>query len=224
MKGKINHITLIGFSFPSNSEEIKYINNKQQEKIKEINIENIDIIEKDKIEKKIEPYKNKIKMLEERINKKNEIMQIFVKSLTGKVITVDFEPLFTIENVKTIIQNKENIPIDHQRFLFNGRELKNNKTLVFYGIQRNSTIHLITQYRTLREDIKIFVKLVGDLKTLTLYVEKLDTIKTVKTIIRNIEGIPIDNQKLLFSAHQLEDNKTLADYQIQKDATLLLQH
>ena len=53
--------------------------------------------------------------------------------------------------------------------------------------------------------------------------ELLDTIKTVKTIIRNIEGIPIDNQKLLFSAHQLEDNKTLADYQIRKDATLLLQ-
>ena len=222
LKGKINHIILMGFSFPSNSEEIKYINNKQQEKLKEINIENRDINEKDKIEKIIEPYKNKIKMLEETLNKKNEVMQIFVKSLTGKVITVDFEPLFTIENVKTIIQNKENIPIDHQRFLFNGRELKNNETLAAYGIQRNSTIHLITRYRTLREDIKIFVKLVTEGKTLTLYVELLDTIKTVKTIIRNIEGIPIDNQKLLFSARQLEDNKTLADYRIRKDATLLL--
>ena len=129
LKAKIKNIVLIGFSFPSNSEEIKYINKKEQEKLKEIKIENKDINEKDKIEKIIEPYKNKIKMLEEAINKKNEEMHIFVKTLTGKVITVDFEPLFTIENVKTIIQNKENIPIEHQTFLYNGRELINKETL-----------------------------------------------------------------------------------------------
>ena len=160
-------------------------------------------------------------MLEEAINKKNEEMHIFVKTLTGKVITVDFEPLFTIENVKTIIQNKENIPIEHQTFLYNGRELINKETLSHYGMQKNSTIHLLTKYRLPRDDMTIFVKLLTG-KTLTLDVEKLDTIKYVKAKIQNMEGIPIDNQTLIFSSNQLENNKTLSVYLIQKGDTLHL--
>ncbi|KAL7057123.1 hypothetical protein AAHC03_025629 [Spirometra sp. Aus1] len=145
-------------------------------------------------------------------------MQIFVKNQKEKKITLDVEATNTVRELKEMIADSEDIPPEEQRLFFAGRELEDTSTLWDYRIEKCSTLNLMVRQIA---DMQIFVmNLKG--RTITLRVKPSTTTEEVKKMIEDRDGISPEMQRLVFESKQLENGRTLEDYNVQKESTLHL--
>ena len=151
-----------------------------------------------------------------------ESMQIHIKeTLCGMNITLEVEGLDTIDKIKSKIQDDQYFPKDQQCLIFDNKQLQDSSTLADLNIWKDSTLLLVLRTANPVGRMRIFVKTLTG-KTVTLQVDRLDTISITKVKIYELEGIPPREQRVIFAGESLENSRTLADYNVRNGSTLHL--
>ncbi|KAJ0817811.1 putative Ubiquitin-like domain-containing protein [Helianthus annuus] len=153
-----------------------------------------------------------------RKRKPRQFIPIYIKTLTGKIITLEVKPSETIEEIKAKIKYEVDIPCDEQELIFNEMVLPNSDSLAELHINKESTL---TVMRLSRGFMRIFITTATG-RTITLFVKPSETIHDVKSKIQDKEGIPPDLQRLIWSGKLLNDSATLSDYHISEESTFRL--
>ena len=148
--------------------------------------------------------------------KLKSINKIIVKDLNEKEINLDTNSSDTIKNIKEKIKDKEGILPNQYKLVLDGKQLEEDKTVEFYNIKNDSNLQLVPL-----DVFQICIhKTYGE--KIIIDVNNFDTIKNIKKKIENQEGIPIEQQVLLFNGEKLKDINIIYLNKIQKDSVILL--
>lgn len=185
-----------------------------------------DLGERDEYTFKIEEFEKE---------KPEDLQTVVMMSLTGADFKINATPHSTAADLCKQLPEHARNGCDI-RCIYNGKQIEAGTPLIQYKVLNGSTIHFTLQprrappkqnaasmeetesYNPDTDDFKIFVKTLTG-KTLNIFCEPNEKISLIKIKIRDAEGIPTDQQRLIFAGAQLEDEKTLSDYNIQYKST-----
>jgi ubiquitin len=154
------------------------------------------------------------------VTKKGPVL--FVKSLDGTVTILPYEAQRTVADLKRCIREQGGPAEELQRIIHSGKDLRDMDTLESREVLENSTLHMIERRKPGSWPAQIFVKTLTG-KTVTLSsVTPTDSILALKEQIQAKEGIPPEQQRLIFAGVQLEEMRKVGDYNLQPEATLHL--
>ncbi|OAG12331.1 ubiquitin-like protein [Paraphaeosphaeria sporulosa] len=119
-----------------------------------------------------------------------------------------------MHDINRMIEEREGIPWFRQRLIYGGRQQPDDRTLKDLNIKHGATIWLRQ-----KGTMQIFVKTVNG-KTITVTCHPFDLIAEVKLDVERKEGIPRDQQRLIWAGKQLEDDHSLESYGILEESTL----
>jgi ubiquitin C len=224
-------------SLEINTDDILYFLKKQINKIEPLNsVYERKLVCKGNVLSDWEINENDVKegdLITSQINFR-ESMQIFIKTMTGKTITVDISPMATIYELKQRIDTKEQIPPDQQRMIFVGKQLEDSQTLFDYNVRLEATLYLALRCRggmhhpssSRSEHFTITVK-INNKESFTIKANQNNTVLEIKKEISKILGYSVTEQKLTFNStfksYELEDdNALLKCYEIEDDITVTL--
>lgn len=140
-------------------------------------------------------------------------MQISVNTLCGDTITLDAEPTDTIENVKAKILDKKFSPPMNMKWnlVYNCEQLEDGRTLNDYNVENQSILNM--------NPMVFLVKSPKGFFTFRQF-NPWDSIESVKNVVREKTGIPIEEMKLVYQSKQLVDDRTLGEYKIANFSTI----
>ncbi len=154
------------------------------------------------------------------------LFDVYVQTLTGKTITVKVSDMTTVLRLKEKLEQLEGFPTDAQRLIFAGHNMDDLKFLKDYGIGPYSKVHLVLRIgggdrRGDGGDFQVFVKTTTG-KIFPIRVMSTTTVSELKQKIKDKEGIPVDQQRVIFRGTELNDNYDMKKYNISVDAMIHL--